>query len=200
MSTHYHVYANDGAGGPVDYSTIVATVSGLTWSSSALGLGSNTIFAVRAFDTGTSAEEKNVDARVQILVSAGGVDQTNLPLPPTLVTTRPLAGGAVRVAWGYPIAAARTKRKPTGFHVYAWTGGTPDYSTIRLTVPYAAVATFRGVIAAGVLTAGSPSSVVVRAYNSVGEEANTNVSAITPDSTAPGQVVGLTAVATATVG
>ena len=197
MSTSYHVYGNGGAGAPVDYTASLATVSGTSWATPALAAGSDWRFGVRAFDTVSGLEETNVDASVEISVSAGGTDASDTPQAPTLVTATPVAGGGVRVDWSYPVAAARALWRPSGFHVY---GGTPtaSFGTPLATVPYSAVSTFRAGLTG--LTAGSPYQIVVRAYNASGEETNTNAAAVTPASAGPDGVVGLTATVTTTMG
>jgi hypothetical protein len=200
MSKSYHVYGNGGAGGPVDYTTVLHTTASLSWSPSALAHGSSWIFAVRAFDTVSGLEEKNVDARVPIAINGSGADITNLPLAPQLVSAWPIKGGGIRLAWKHPLSAARLKSKPTGFHVYASTGGTLSYATPAATVGYSPRGGgFSAVLSPGAITAGSAGLVGVRAFNSFGEETNTTTVAITPDATAPSAVVGLAGVATASI-
>jgi len=68
MATQYRIYKNDGAGGPIDYGTVVATVtSGTTYDTAPIATGSDVRFAVRAFDSLSTQEEKNVDAFVRIV-------------------------------------------------------------------------------------------------------------------------------------
>jgi hypothetical protein len=92
MSIQYHIYAGDSAGGPVDYTAPIATVSGTTY----------------------------VDARARIVTDAGGVDVTGRPNPPTGLTARATAGGTAALAWTYnPLGQPSA---PTGFHVYRGVG------------------------------------------------------------------------------
>ena len=64
MATAYHIYTNTGAGDPINYASPVATVSALTWTSSALSYPGTWSFGVRAFDTVSGLEEQNLDCSV----------------------------------------------------------------------------------------------------------------------------------------
>ena len=175
---------------------MLATVSGTSWSTPALDAPSDWRFGVRAFDTVSGLEEQNVDAAVEIVVSAGGTDVSNVPQPVSLATATALAGTAAAVHWFYPVAAARAVWRPTGFQVFI---GTP---TVSYTAPAATVAytgnttTFSAALSG--LTAGDTYQVVVRAYNAVGDDGNTTVVSLTIPAGGPDPVVDLTAVATAT--
>ncbi len=198
MSVSYHVYGNAGGGGPVDYTTVLATTSATTWSSAPLADSSSWRFAVRAFDTVTSLEERNVDAAVSVIVSAAGTDATNVPPPPHCVTATPAAGGMVRVNWTYPAAiVARTPATPTAFHVYAGTTGSPSYTTPVATV--AATGTTQYGATIGPYADGTTVTVGVRAANTSGEEANTATTSAIAAATGPAACVSLTAITT-TVG
>ena len=72
MAISYNIYANDGMGGDVDYSTPIATTSDLTYATGPLATPSDNTFAVRAFDTASCIEEANTDARVRIILDASG--------------------------------------------------------------------------------------------------------------------------------
>src|SRR4051794_34445716 len=124
MSISYHVYSNSGVGDPVNYASVVATVSGLSWATPALAASSNWTYAVRAFDTVNGLEEQNVDARVTIRVNASQADVTGLPNAPTGLTATPAAGATARVAWQY--LPGGQGGAPIGFRVYVGTP-TPDY-------------------------------------------------------------------------
>ena len=200
MTTQYHVYGNGGTGGPVNYATPIATVtSGTSWSTSALAASSSWAFGVRAFDSLSSLEEQNVDAMVAIRLNASGADITNLPIAPWLVSAHATSAGGVRVDWHYPIAAARASWKPQGFHVYAGTPSISSYTTPAATVAYSPGSTSFHANLAG-LTVGSAYQITVRAYNASGTETNTVVATVTPSSTGPSAVVGLTIAATSQVG
>lgn len=192
MSTRYRVYKNDGAGGPVDYGTVVATVtSGTSCVASALATPSDTTFAVRAYDSVSGLEEDNVDCRVRIVIDAAGVDVTNRPNAPVGLTARATAGGGAVVEWGY--ATAGQRGAPTGFKVWATAGASVNYAVSpAATVSYAAgrpshTATLTG------LVDGTSYSIGVRATNAKGDETNTNKTTVVGDSTGPDAVEGLTA-------
>jgi hypothetical protein len=192
--TSYRIYGNGGGGGPIDYSTPLATTASLTWTSGALAAGSRWRFAVRAFDTTSGLEETNVDAVVLLDLDAARRDVTSLPSPPEHLTVDPAAGGAV-VHWSYPFTAAATR--PTGFRIYAGSP-TPDYGTVLTTVAYyrSPIAVFRATLTG--LTPGVTYRVGVRAYNASGEETNTTVADVTIPASAPSNVDSLAGTATAT--
>lgn len=194
MALEYRVYANDGAGGPVDYTTPVATTSSLTYVGSALPLSSDTTFAVRTRDTVSGLEDLNTDARVQIVVNAAGADVTNRPNAPRGLTARLLAAGSIRVEWLYPPAGQLGA--PTSFKVWATLGASVNYAASpSTTVTYDPGRQLYSATLTG-LTGGSAYSVGVRATNASGDETNTASVAITPDSTAPSAPTGLTGTAT----
>ena len=120
--TDYRVYSNTGAGGPINYGSPVATVTNLSYLTSALTYPGTWSFGVRAYDAGSGLEEQNVDAVVTIILDAAGNDITNQPSPPTGLRAFALAGGLIRVEWTYP--ANNRANLPAGFHVYIGTGGT----------------------------------------------------------------------------
>lgn len=180
MSIAYRIYANDGAGGPVDYSTAVATTSGLTYATAALALGSDTTFAVRAYDTASLLEDQNVDARCRVLLDAAGVDITGRPRPISGLSAVARAGGTARVEWAWPYAA---RPYPTGFKVWLTAGSTTNFAaspaaTVAFTGPSGA-ATLAG------LADGSAYVVSVRAYTALADDGNTLSAAVTGDSTGP---------------
>jgi hypothetical protein len=189
MSTQYHLYGNGGSG-PINYASPIATVSALTWSSSALALGSSWRFGVRAFDTGTSLEEKNVDAQVLINVTAAGLDSGTFPAPPLLPSATPGVSGSIVVHWAYPI----TGKRPTGFHVYAGVT-TPSFGSPAATVTYTPLPFFTATLTG--FSDGQVIAVVVRAYNAAGEETNANIVTAIAAAAAPQAPDSLTAVATA---
>lgn len=189
----YLIYSGDNADGPVDYSTPVATVTGLTWSGPALPPGSTTRFAVRARDSVTGLAELNTDAVVTIEVDAAGSDRAGLPAAPAGLVATPIAGGAVRVEWAWPYARGPY---PSGFRVYGDAGtGTVDYATVLADEAFLAPglpgrATLTG------LAGGTTYAFGVRAYNAAGLEANTSVASATSDATPPSNVENLTATPT----
>lgn len=193
--TGYHVYSNGGSG-PVNYAAPIATVSTLTYSTSALAYPSDTVYAVRAFDTVSGLEEQNVDARVRLVLDATGANVTARPNPPVNVWAAPTAGGGAVVHWSYNPAGQGAA--PTGFKVWATVGSVVDYTAAPVSVPYTGPvgsATLSG------LTDGVSYAIGVRAFSGSLVEPNTTaIASVTGDRTAPGDVDGLTVVATGTAG
>jgi len=187
----YHVYANTGAGDPINYQAPVAATTGLTWTSSALAYPGTWKFGVRAYDAGTGYEETNVDAIVTVVLSSTGTDITALPPPPSGLTATPLASGTIRVAWQFqPIV---NRQNPTGFHVYDGTGSV-SYTTPVATIGYTGPGSYSANITG--LTNGTTYLFAVRAYNATAEEANTATVAAVATAAGPGTVDALTIVAT----
>jgi len=156
MAISYHIYANDGRGGDVDYSTPVATKTGLSFSVGPLAAPSDNTFAVRAFDAASGLEEANTDARARVVVDPAGNDVTARPNAVLGLSVRRTAGATCRVAWGYD---------PTG------QGGPPSRFAVTLTPgpsgPAATVAFLPGVPGYGCslwgLTGGTSYTIEVRA-------------------------------------
>lgn len=192
MPTHYHIYGNSGTGGAVDHSTILATVTGTSWESPALALGSRWTFAVRAFDEASGLEESNIDASVSIVIDGSGLDVTDLPGPPQAVTARATSSGIARIDWAYPAPRSRAKR-PMGFHLYRG-APTPDFSEVAATVVYRDAPSFAAAISG--LEGGVTYQVAVRAFNSTGEEANPLTASVTAKESGPSAVDDLTSTLT----
>lgn len=180
----YHVYANDGAGGPIDYATPVATTTATSWTSSALSHPGSWLFGVRAYNA--YGEERNLDCALEIDLDAAGVDVTRIPTPPYSLRAIPLKAGAVRLTWYY--SGPNRLKRPTSFNVYC---GSPsvDYGTVRAVAAYTGQS-FYSVDLAG-LSDGVQYAFGVRAANATGEESNTLSVSCTADATGPDAVVGL---------
>ncbi len=193
MSLTYHVYANTGAGDPIDYSTIVTTTPSLTWTSGALSFPGTWRFGVRAYNTSNSLEEENLDCSITLVLDSSGNDITNRPSAPLAIRAFATAAGGIRVEWAYN--TINPSPIPTGFHVYWGTGGMPSYLSPVATVPFAsAIAdTFVANLTGG--TNGTTYTIGVRAYNATAEEANTNTVNVTALSVGPTAVIDLTAIA-----
>jgi len=116
MPVSYHIYANDGRGGDVDHSTPIATTAALTHGVGPLAAPSDTTFAVRAFDAASGIEEANTDARVRIIIDAGGNDATARPNAPLGLSALATAGGGLLVAWSYD--ATGQGGPPSRFDLY----------------------------------------------------------------------------------
>lgn len=191
MAIQYHVYANDGAGGPVDTVTPVATVSGLSWLSPALLPGSDWTWLVRAYDTVSGLEERNLTAKVRVKLDGSGNDVTNVPNPPRALSARPRAGGSLRVDWVY--VANGQAAAPSGFRVWLTAGGSVDYGAApAATVPAHGSNPIRRYSATlSGLTDGATYSVGVRSYNASGAETNTVALTVVGSSVPPADVQDL---------
>lgn len=188
----YSIYGNDGAGGPIDYSTAIGTTNDVFWITGPLSVPGLHRFGVRATSILSGLEESNADAVVEIALDATGVDVTSRPAPVANLRAYAAAAGVVRVEWTHVMPSGANR--PTGFKVYAGSP-TPNYSTPLATVPAAAAlaGTFRANLtglADGVLVA-----IAVRAYNAASEDASTSYITATPDATPPAAVGGLTGTA-----
>ncbi len=186
----YQVYANTGVGDPINYTTPIATVSGLTFTTAPLNPGGSYRFAVRAMDATTGLVDQNLDCAVQILLSAAGTDVTLMPSAPLGLRVFALAGGSVRVEWSY--LGVDQAAVPLGFHVYLSSSGPLSYATPQATVPYAA-----GVVSYGVTLTGLPGGAIctvgVRAYNAAAEEPNTATVSVVALASGPAAVDALAA-------
>ncbi len=191
MATQYHVYANDGAGGPIDYTTVVATTASLAWSSGALAYPGDWRFGVRAFDTVSSLEESNVDASVRLVLDAAGVDITNRPAPVVGLAVATVAGGSLRVTW---FAASPTTPNPTGYRVWCQAGAGPVNfaATPDATVPFDATAIVHAATI-GPLTHGAACVVAVRAHTATMDDGSAAEVNAVPDATGPDAVDSLAA-------
>ena len=134
MAIAYNVYSNDGAGGPVNYSTPIATTTALTYVTTALMAGSNTTFAVRAFDASTNLEEANIDASATIILDANGNDVSARPNAPHALVLLPTSAGSCLVSWAFNAVAQAGV--PVGFQIFLTEGTSVDYSSPAGVVPY----------------------------------------------------------------
>jgi hypothetical protein len=199
MPTHYHIYKNDFAGGPVDFGAVYATASASPAALPALPAPCDATFAVRAFDTVTGLEDGNTDCRVRIVRSASGADVTGRPNAPGHL--RAFAeGGKVVVRWSYAPGGQGggmpghgdeppgTGGAPATFKVWATVGAVVDHAaTPAAVVPYRRrVHVFE---AALTLAPATTYAIGVRASNAVADEPNTvAVSLTTPAATGPAAV------------
>ena len=187
MSTSYNIYKNNGSGGAVDYSTVVANTSSLSYVAAALSYPSDTTFAVRATD-GTH-EETNVDAQVRIVLNASGVDITGVPNAVASLSALANGSGSIRVDWVY--IPPDGGPYPTGFKVWATLGSSVNYTASPNATPAFAIGVYRYSATITGLTGGSQYTVGVRAYNATGTETNTFSAQLVPISTAPTTVDSL---------
>ena len=194
----YRVYANDGHGGPIDYSTPVAEVSDATWTSGPLVAASSYRFGVRAYDTRSGLEESNIDASTALALDALARDATRTPPAPVGLRAIPLAGGAVRLEWSSPAASAA--RSPIQFNVYLNPGAIASFASPTATTPASNSRNGVHSIDLAGLADGVIYAVVVRAANGSGEEPNTAAVHVTADATAPAPIDGLISAATSRSG
>ena len=189
----YSIYANTGIGDPINYTTPIAVVQTVTYTTAALTYPGTWRLAVRAGDL--YGQEQNLDCAVTITLSSAGYDVSNTPVPPVAVRALARAGGVIRVEWGYPTMVGGPKA-PTGFHVYVGTGGTPNYSSPAATASWGSAVANTWVANLNGLANGVTYTIAVRAYNLTAEEVNTNTVSQTAVSVGPTAVVSLTATAT----
>ena len=189
----YHIYANNGAGGPLNLTTPVFTTANTTWTTT-VAKPSDTTWLVRTFDLSTGLEDQNGDARVTVVIGSTGTDLTDLPNAPSGLTVIPTAGGGALATWIYNPGGQGGA--PTGFHLYS---GTPSvsYTTPVTTVNYGSAyfgagiafhyqASFSG------LTDGTVYEVGVRSFNATGEEPNTITASVTGAAAGPQPIPSLT--------
>ena len=198
MSIQYHLYGNNGAGGPIDWTTIIATTSSLSYTPAALALSSDTSFGVRAYNAALSLEESGVTATVRIPLDGSGNDLSVLPNAPTALTVQQTPAG-LTATWLYqPVGQGS---RPTGFKVWLTAAGSVDYTASpAVTVSYGNSgpnATYSAVIP-GTLTNGTTYAVGARAYNGSGTELNNTQITFVAITVAPANVEALTGVATST--
>jgi hypothetical protein len=128
MAISYHIYANDGQGGEVDYATPIATTTAFTFTVGPLVAPSDNTFAVRAFDTTSGIEEANTDARVRVVIDPVGNDVSARPNPVNGLSARRTAGGTCWVSWGYD--ATGQGGPPTRFDVTRTTGPSSPVASV----------------------------------------------------------------------
>jgi hypothetical protein len=134
MAISYNVYANDGLGGVVDYTTPIATTANLTFALGPLAIPSDNIFGVRAFDNVSGIEEANTNAWIRIVIDPSGNDVTARPNAVVGLSASPTAGGTCWVSWGYD--ATGQGGAPVQFHVFLSTGATASLASPVATVAY----------------------------------------------------------------
>lgn len=158
----YRIFANDGAGGVIDWSTPIDAASALTWTSAPLSGPSQWRFGVRAYDTVSGLEDASVDAVVDVELDASSSDVSGIPPAVHSIAVRASAGGGYRVDWAWTRPV-----RPTGFKVFVGTP-TPDYGSPVATVPFVRGLSTYSYNGTG-LSDGTAYQVAVRSYNAVGE-------------------------------
>lgn len=194
MATSYNIYANDGLNGPVDYSTIIATTSSLTYTGPDLASPSDTTFAVRATD-GTS-EEQNIDCRVRIIIDADGNDVSAIPNAPTQFSAIATSGGGARLDWLH--VPMMNVPVPTEFKVWLTSGSSVDYTAPPAETVLFSPRQYRYTVGLTGLSDGVTYSIGIRATNAGIDEANTIKASVTGLASGPSAVSGLTGSSTYT--
>lgn len=187
----YHVYANTGAGDPINYAFPIGTTSHIIWTTSLLAAPGTWSFGIRAFDA--NGEEQNLDCAISIVLDSLGYDITNRPSPPVGLRGFATRSGGIRVEWLYPPAASPAC--PAGFHVYCTAGTSVSYTNPAATVPYSTAISKTFVANLASLSGDTAYSIGVRAFNSSGEETNTATISVVADAVGPAPVDSLTAAA-----
>jgi len=181
LAIQYRVYKNLLSGGPIDLTTPLATMAGLTYETAALARPFDHWFLVRAFDTVTGFEDLNTDARARLVLDAAGANITNRPSPPSSLSARPVAAGGLDVTWAYlPTAGGGT---PTGFKVWAQVGAI-NYALTPTLASYDPDAVMH-LATVPSLTHGATYTVAVRAYNATADDGNTLTTTAIPDAVGP---------------
>ena len=153
MAISYNVYANDGQGGDVDYSTPIATTSSLSYLMGPLATPGDHTLAVRAFDAVSGVEEANTDARVRIVLDSAGNDVTARPNAVVGLSAWPMVGETCWVSWGYD--STGQGGPPSLFNVSVTAG-----PAASLTDPAASVAYLPGVSGYGCTLSSLPAGVL----------------------------------------
>jgi hypothetical protein len=189
----YHVFQDDGAGGPVDYDTPIAIVAhpALFWIVTPAPSGpSSRTYAMRAYDTSTGLYDGNRDARTRVVLDGSGASLAGLPNAPIGLSAGPIAGGKIRVR--FASNPSELENPPIGFKVWATEGESVDYDADPVVTVLATDPGMTYVVDTPALTGGQLYSIGVRSYNGSGTETNQETVLVVADSTPPGNVIGLT--------
>ena len=194
MAIVYRVYSNGGSGGPIDYSTPIATAASPSYTTGPLSASGDYRFGVHAFDGSSGIEELNTQASVRITLDAGGNDVGQAPNAAYATVARPTANGGCLVTWAYPSSGQAPT--PTAFLIYLTAGLTPNLATPSATVAYSrSLSGYRCQLTG--LADGTTYSVAVVSQAAGGRVSNPVVATVVGDSTPPEDVDALTAVAVA---
>jgi hypothetical protein len=116
----YRVYWNGGNGGPVDYTTPIATTAAPMCVVGPLNAPGSYLFGVRTHDPIADLEEANTDVVAHVRLNAAGADRTGVPESPRFVALSAMSEGRCRVEWVY--ISPEGARPPTSFRVVLGTG------------------------------------------------------------------------------
>jgi hypothetical protein len=195
---NYRLYANDGHGGPVNYSTPIQDGPSTSFAT-AVAPGDWT-YAVRASDPISGIEERNTDATVRIVIGPDLTDRTAVPNPVIGLTAWATAGGGCKLDFVY----SRTGQggPPTSFHAYYWPAGSVDWSDPAGTCTGLASravswgpgdVTQHFAMTLSGLADGVDYEVGVRAANDSGDDGSTRTVPVTGKGSGPAAVAGLSA-------
>ena len=190
MAIVYRIYSNDGAGGPIDYSTPIATTADPSYTINQLAAPGRYRFGVHACDASSGVEELNTQVSVCITLDADGNDVGEAPMPPYALVATPTANGGCRVAWTYPSRGPGPS--PTSFLVYLTAGTTPALSSPVVIVPFGAGRAVYGCQLGG-LADGMLYALAVVSQATGGRSSGVTVATVVGDSTPPADVDALTA-------
>jgi hypothetical protein len=192
MAIVYQIYSNGGSGGPVDYSSPIATVAATSYSSGPLSVSSNYRFAVRAMDTTAVLLESNTQANVCVRLDASGNDIGQVPNVPFAPVARATSGGGCLVTWSY-LKNARANA-PAVFLIYLTPGSTPQLTNPAASINYGSGVPGYSVPLSG-LVDGIAYTVSIVSQGASGATSLAASRTVVGDSTPPGDVDTLTAVA-----
>lgn len=121
-----NIYKGDDTGGAIDWSVLIATVTGATFPVTDLPAGATRQYGIRTYDDVTGLVELGMMARCTIARDAAGNDVSEPPGGPSGIRATPLAAGAVRVAWIYLGGGGRPD--PDHFAVFVTAGTAVDFT------------------------------------------------------------------------
>lgn len=115
MNVRYNIYSNNGSGGPVDRTSAIAQVSGLTYQPAILGSPSDWIFEIRAVDLDTGFESRAADCWTRIVIDDSANDVTLRPNKTNQLRLSATSGPGIEVEfnwYGSPL------KRPTHFDIF----------------------------------------------------------------------------------
>jgi hypothetical protein len=120
------LYRGDDAGGPVDWTNLVAQVDGTTYDVGDLLAGQTRRYGLRIADLATGLEETGTAAQVTLARLASGDDATGPPGGPTSIAFAMKPAGVGLLSWTYLPHPGRDD--PFTWDVYANVGDAVDWS------------------------------------------------------------------------
>jgi hypothetical protein len=126
MGLRANLYRGDDAGGPVDWTDLVAQVDGTTYAVGDLLAGQSRRYGLRVVDLATGLEESGTAAQVTLTRLPSGDDATGPPGGPTSIAFAMKPAGVGLLSWTYLPHPGRDD--PATWDVHANTGDTVDWS------------------------------------------------------------------------